>query len=89
LFRPKYLEGIFESKKVTKIADFISLRNAIMLIAALRKERVYREVYLCQEGQKSLEHCYLYLMSSHINKFKHRFIVPPEKHEFHTAMNFV
>lgn len=89
LFRPKYAEDIFSFNRMQKIADFISLRNAIMLIAALKKERVHREVYLVSEGQKSLEHCYRYLMSSHINKFKNRFLVPPEKHLYHTSLNFV
>lgn len=28
-------------------------------------------------------------MSSHINKFKNRFIIPPEKLQYHTSMNYV
>ena len=32
------------------MADLISLRNAVLLIEALRKEKVHREVYLVSEG---------------------------------------
>jgi len=50
LFRPLYAEGVIGTGRLSKVKDYLSLRNAILLTEALKKERVHREVYLVRDG---------------------------------------
>lgn len=89
LFRPKYQEGIIQTNRLQLIKDYFSLRNAVTLIAALKKENVHREVYLLKSSFTHLERHYRFLMSSHINKFKTSMCMPPENLEHHSGHAFV
>ena len=71
------------------IKDYFSLRNAMMLIAALKKENVHREVYLVKSSFVQLEKNCRFLMSSHLNKFKNYTYMPPESLEHHSGHTFV
>ena len=78
MFQESYADEVFSSKtkKVGKVKDYISLRNAILLVHALKKERIHREVYLVHDCQRQLEHKYKFLMDSHINKFVGKYDMP-------------
>ena len=67
----------------------MSLRNALMLIDTLKKNNCYRNVYLVRDSQRAIEHCYRFLCSSHLNRFKDRFFMPPNKHIFHNSLKFM
>ena len=51
MFQESYVNDILatKTKKLGKVKDYISLRNAILLIHALKKERIHREVYLVHD----------------------------------------
>ena len=89
MFLEKYANDVFSSKtkKIGKVKDYISLRYAVLLIHALKKERIHREVYLVHDCQRQLEHKYKFLMDSHINKFVNRYDVPTP-HQYHTSLKF-
>ena len=78
LFRPLYEQGVLETNNLAKIKDYIALRNALVLISALKKENVHREVYLLQESYLQFEKQYRFMMSSHLNKFKFHCMIPPK-----------
>jgi len=61
------------------LEDYLSLKNAILLIAALKKERIYREVYLLDDSIHNFEKKYKFLMSSHLKRFKKMFSIPFEE----------
>jgi len=61
------------------LEDYLSLKNAILLIAALKKERIHREVYLLDDSITQLEGKYKFLMSSHLKRFKKMFSMPGEE----------
>jgi hypothetical protein len=56
MFRPSYANSVIYNKKtkkpnkLSKVKDYACLRNAVLLIHALKKERVFREVYLVRDG---------------------------------------
>ena len=50
LFRPKYAQSILNTNKVDKMADYLSMRNAILLIEALAKKNCHRNVYLVKDS---------------------------------------
>ena len=77
IFRPKYYQGIVATGNVNLIKDYISLRNALLLVDSLKNEKIHREVYLVRDGMKNMESEFMFLMASNINKFKNRFILPP------------
>jgi len=89
LFRPRYGEGVMSLNKKDRLQDYMSLRNAILLIDTLKQNNCYRNVFLLRDSQRSIEHCYRYLCSSHFNRFKDRFLMPPIKHEFHNSLKFM
>jgi hypothetical protein len=69
--------------------EYIALRNAIMLIDALKQQSCHRNVYLLNDSQRAFEHCYRYLCGSHLNRWKGRFLIPPSKPLFHTSLKFM
>ncbi len=89
LFRPRYGEGVMSLNKKDRLQDYMSLRNAVLLIDTLKANNCHRNVFLVRDSQRSIEHCYRYLCSSHFNRFKDRFLLPPNKHQFHTSLKFM
>ena len=62
--------GSMNSSSDDDDADRLSIKKALALIAQLKKERVFREVYLLRESHRSFENRYKFLMSSHIARFE-------------------
>lgn len=89
LFRPLYEQGVLQTNNIQKIKDYTALRNAMVLISALKKENVHREVYLLQESYLSFEKHYRFMLSSHLNKYKYYTMVPPKVLEHHSGHSFV
>jgi len=88
MFRPKYGEGVIAKNQLNKLNDYISLRNAVLLIDALKRDSIHRNVYLVRDSERSIEHCYRYMCSSYFNRFKNRIEMPPLKLQFHTSLKF-
>jgi len=61
------------------LEDYLSLKNAILLIAALKKERIHREVYLLDSSMTNFEDKYKFMMSSHLKRFKKMISMPGEE----------
>ena len=86
LWEAEYRNQILQSKNERQITDFASLCNALLLMNALKGERIHREVYLINESMKYMQSKYQFLMSSNIEDFKH---VPlPSFLEHHTSLKF-
>lgn len=75
--------------KEERLEEYVSLRNAFLLIDALRRMSCHRNVYLLNDSQRAFEHCYRYLCSSHLNRWKDRFLMPPSKFLFHNSLKFM
>ena len=88
MFRPRYGEGVLAQNKQTKLNDYLSLKNAVLLIDALKRDNIHRNVYLVRDSERTIEHCYRYMCSSYFNRFKNRIEMPPEKLPFHTSLKF-
>ena len=57
VFDPKYALEIYnkEASNPKVLEDYLSLKNAVLLIAALKKERIHREVYLLDDSITNFE----------------------------------
>lgn len=50
IFEKSYRNEIVSSNNLAKVKDYVSLRNALIMISALKQERVFREVYLLKDS---------------------------------------
>ena len=58
IFEKSYRNEIISSNNLAKVKDYVALRNAMILISALKQERVFREVYLLADSQTTFENRY-------------------------------
>jgi len=89
LFDPEYAEKFSKNQVISE--DLVTLRNAIELIAALKKERLHREVYLLRDSIHKFKSQYPFLTGSYL-KSHSKFIVPdvgaPQFKKFHSGQQF-
>ena len=91
IFRPKYGEDVLGLNNLNVLSDYVTLRNAVLLVDALKaQQNVFREVYLVRDGHRNLEHCFSYLCKSKLERFKTRNLKPPKNRPaLHTGLKFI
>ena len=50
IFDKNYRNEIISSNNLAMVKDYVSIRNAMILVSALKQERVHREVYLLEDS---------------------------------------